>query len=166
MWVPTLSVGWTTAPGVQLKEGATWTDTSGALSLRLSYSLDSFIPWTPGREKVIEAEESVETSRNQLEETRNTSALKRENAFRLIRQAVQSLETQGLNVQLAQKTYDLSQDAYNRGTKDLLALQNSQGDLNQARYDLLSQRYTLISTVLDLEYELDVPFGTLLGGKK
>jgi len=166
VWVPTLSLGWTTAPGVQLKDGATWADSSGALSIRLSYSLDSFLPWTQGQEKLIEAQESVTTNHSVLEEAKTTSALKRENAFRLIRQAVQSLETQGLNVQLAQKTYDMTLDAYHRGTKDLLALQNAAGDLSQARYDLLSQRYTLISTVLDLEYELNVPFGTLWGGKK
>lgn len=166
VWVPSLTVGWTSAPYYQLTSGAQWIDASGALSVQLSYSLDSFLPWTTSRETQIEAEEAVRTSQNQLEETKTSSALTRENDYRLIRQAVESLKTQALNVELAQKTYDLSQQAYQRGTKDLLSLQNSEGDLSQARYDLLSERYTLISTVLALEYELDVPFGTLLGGKK
>jgi outer membrane protein TolC len=114
---------------------------------------------------VATAEDTVKTSRSELDETKTNSALTRENDVRLIKQAVESLATQRLNLALAQKTYDLTRDAYQRGTKDLLTLQNSEGDLNQAHYDLLSQRYSLISAVIDLEYELNLPFGTLWGGK-
>jgi len=165
-WVPSATLSWSADPYYQLTSGSQWADSSGSLSLQLSYSLDSFIPWTSTHETQTEAEESVKTNQNQLAETKISSALTRENDYRLIRQAIESLKTQTLNVELAQKTYDLSQEAYSRGTKDLLSLQNSEGDLSQARYDLLSERYTLISTILDLEYELDVPFGTLVGGKK
>ncbi len=163
-WLPTATLGWTYSPAISLQDGAKWAD-SGALTLRLSYSLDSFIPWTTSKEKLTEAEESVRSAESQLQETRTNSALTRQNDLRQIQQAIQSLQTQALNVELAQKTYDLSLEAYKRGTKDLLSLQNTEGDLNQARYDLLAQRYSLISTVLNLEYELDVPFGTLFGGK-
>ena len=163
-WLPTASLSWNTAPAVALKSGSGWSDSTGALSLQLEYSLESVFPWTASQEKLAEAEESVRSSRNLREETQAKSALNRQNYVRQIEQAVQSLQTQALNVQLAQKTYDLSLVAYDQGAKDLLSLQNTEGDLNQARYDLLSQRYALISTVLNLEYELDVPFGTVFGG--
>ena len=165
-WFPTASLSWNTAPAVALKSGSSWSDSTGALSLQLGYSLDSMFPWTASKEKLTEAEESVRSSRNLREETEAKSALNRQNYVRQIEQAVQSLQTQALNVQLAQKTYDLSLVAYDQGAKDLLSLQNTEGDLNQARYDLLSQRYALISTVLNLEYELDVPFGTVFGGNR
>jgi len=167
-WFPTLTLSYSTVPTFSNPYGAgsSWTDTQGALSLQLSYSLDSFFPWTTGKEKLNQADDALRSALSTLEETKINSDLARTNAARKIRQAAHSLDTQTLNVQLAQKTYDQSLDAYQKGTKDLLTLQNSEADLNQAKYDLLSQRYTLISTVLDLEYELDVPFGTLLGGKK
>jgi outer membrane protein TolC len=165
-WLPTASLSWTTQPARSLTSGSKWTDSTGALSLSLSYSLDSFFWWTTESSSVASAEDTVKTSRSQLDETRTNSALTRENDVRLIRQAVESLATQRLNLALAQKTYDLTRDAYQRGTKDLLTLQNSEGDLNQAHYDLLSQRYSLISAVIDLEYELNLPFGTLWGGKQ
>ena len=165
-WFPTASLSWNTAPAVALKSGSSWSDSTGELSLQLGYSLDSMFPWTASKEKLTEAEESVRSSRNLREETEAKSALNRQNYVRQIEQAVQSLQTQALNVQLAQKTYDLSLVAYDQGAKDLLSLQNTEGDLNQARYDLLSQRYALISTVLNLEYELDVPFGTVFGGNR
>lgn len=166
-WLPTTSLSWTTSPSRSLASGANsdWTDSSGALSLTLSYSLDSFFWWTTKSTAIASAQDAVKQSRSSLDETRTDSALTRENDIRLIRQAVESLATQTLNLALAQKTYDLTRDAYQHGTKDLLTLQSSEGDLNQAHYDLLSQRYTLLSAVLDLEYELDLPFGTLWGGK-
>jgi outer membrane protein TolC len=164
-WLPTTSLSWTTQPARSLTSGSKWTDSTGALSLTLSYSLDSFFWWTTKSTDVASAEDTVKTSRSELDETRTNSALTRENDVRLIKQAVESLATQRLNLALAQKTYDLTRDAYQRGTKDLLTLQNSEGDLNQAHFDLLSQRYTLISAVIDLEYELNLPFGTLWGGK-
>lgn len=165
-WLPTASLSWTAQPSLPLQSGGLWTDTTGMLSFQLSYSLDSFLPWTTSKEQLTDAEEALRSSRSVREETKTNSDLKRQNLVRLIEQAQTSLQTQALNVQLAQKTYDLSLVAYDKGTKDLLSLQNIEGDLNQARYDLLSQRYTLISAILDLEYELDVPFGTLLGGTK
>jgi outer membrane protein TolC len=167
-WFPTLTMSYSTVPTLSNPYGAgyAWADSQGALSLQLSYSLDSLLPWTTSREKLNQAEDAIRSANSVLDETKINSELTRTNAVRKIRQAVRSLETQTLNVELAQKTYDQSVDAYQKGTKDLLTLQGSEADLNQAKYDLLSQRYTLISTLLDLEYELDVPFGTLLGGKK
>ena len=163
-WLPTTSFSWTSQPSRTLTSGSKWTDSTGALSLTLSYSLDSFFWWTTKSTDVASAEDTVKTSRSELDETKtNQRADARERRVRLIRQAVESLATQRLNLALAQKTYDLTRDAYQRGTKDLLTLQNSEGDLNQAHYDLLSQRYALISAVIDLEYELNLPFGTLWG---
>ncbi len=164
-WLPTTTLSWSAQPSRTLTSSSKWADTTGALSLSLSYSLDSFFWWTTKSSDVATAEDTVKTSRSELDETKTNSALTRENDVRLIRQAVESLTTQRLNLALAQKTYDLTRDAYQRGTKDLLTLQNSEGDLNQAHYDLLSQRYSLISAVIDLEYELNLPFGTLWGGK-
>jgi outer membrane protein TolC len=165
-WLPSLSLSYSTAPAWANTYGTgyAWAD-SGSLSLQLTYSLDSFFPWTASREKVVEAQETVRSSESQLEEARINSTLNRTNDVRKINQAVKSLSSLALNVLQAQKTYDLGLDAYNHGSKSLTDLLSSQNDLSTAQYNLLSERYTLLSTVLDLEYELDVPFGTLLGGK-
>jgi len=171
-WFPTVSIAWSTTPTLldvadevyKTRKVHNWQDTSGALSITASYALDSLIPWTGANENLLQADDSVRKARSQLQETRTSSELTRQNLRRSIVQAVQSLASLELNVQLAQKTYDLSQAAYNQGSKDLLAVQSAEGDLDAARYKVLAQRYTLLSNVLSLEYELNVPFGTLLGG--
>jgi len=67
-----------------------WQD-NGSLSLSLSYSFDSIIPWTQGRETILQADDSLRKARSQLEETRINSELTRQNLVRSIEQAVQSL---------------------------------------------------------------------------
>jgi len=52
-------------------------------------------------------------------------------------------------------------NAYNHGSKDLLTLQNSADSLLSAKINLMQQKYTLISAVLDLENTLGIPFGSL-----
>jgi hypothetical protein len=53
------------------------------------------------------------------------------------------------------------EDAYRRGTKDLLTLQNSGDSLDEAKVTMMKESYTLLAAVLDLEYAVGVPFGTL-----
>lgn len=174
-WFPTVSLAWTSAPamadlfdensyGPSGRPARNWQD-GGSLSLSLSYSFDSLLPWSGAKETLLQGEDAVAKARSQVQEAKVAAELARQNAVRTIKQAAQSLATLELNVQLAQKTYELNQDAYNKGSKDLLALQSSEGDLDNARYKVLAQRYTLLSAILNLEYELNVPFGTLLGGK-
>lgn len=172
-WFPSVSLAWSTAPAMldvfdevyTTRAAKDWQD-SGTLSLTASYTFDSLIPWTTSKENLLQADDSLRKARNQLQETKVTSELNRQNYLRSISQAVQSLTSLEFNVQLAQKTYDLSQAAYSQGAKDLLAVQSAEGDLDSARYKVLAQRYTLLSNVLSLEYELNVPFGTLLEGVK
>ena len=76
-------------------------------------------------------------------------------------QAQNQLESLKKNVDLAQKTYDMTLNAYNHGSKDLLTLQNSADSLLSAKINLMQQKYTLISAVLDLENTLGIPFGSL-----
>ena len=66
------------------------------------------------------------------------------------------------NVELAQKKYDMTQPAYNHGSKDFLTLQNAADSLMNAKISLMSQKITLLNTVLSLENTLGLPFGTLM----
>lgn len=176
-WIPALSLSWTTAPAnldlfrdwyngstpTRPKAKNEWQD-GGSLLLAASYSFDSLLPWSGAKENLLQAEDGIRKAQSQLQETKINSELTRQNLKRSIDQAVVSLSSLELNVQLAQKAYDLSQAAYNQGSKDLLAVQSAEGDLNSARYKVLAQRYTLLSNLLSLEYELNVPFGTLIKG--
>lgn len=167
-YLPSLSVGWNAAPARSDVFGSpsAWKDSAGGLSVTLSYSLNAFFPWTAAGEAIAASDDQIKKYRSQIAEQAQTQALDRQNNLRQIRQSQKSLAALELNVSLAQKTYDLSLEAYKRGAKDLVSLQGAEGDLQKAKYNVLSERYTLLSSVLDLEYEENIPFGTLLGGNK
>ena len=65
-------------------------------------------------------------------------------------------------IDVAQKTYEMTQQAYNRGTRDILVLQNAASSLQQSKLRLKSDTFNLVSAILDLENAAGLPFGTLL----
>jgi outer membrane protein TolC len=74
-------------------------------------------------------------------------------------------EAQRLTVQLAERTYRLSMTAYQNGLKTWLDVQNDELALRQARLGGLQQNYSYLMGLLDLEYALGVPFGSLSAAK-
>jgi outer membrane protein TolC len=72
-----------------------------------------------------------------------------------------SVGTLALNVSLAERAYRLSEEAYRAGAKDLLDVQNSELELRKARLEVLKEKFNYLTGLLDLEYAIGVPFGTL-----
>lgn len=73
-----------------------------------------------------------------------------------------TLEARRMNVELAKKSYAMTEEAYRRGTKDLLTLQTAIDKLRSAELQLRSEQFTLLSNVLDLENALSLPSGTFM----
>jgi outer membrane protein TolC len=74
---------------------------------------------------------------------------------------LESLEATKLNVELAESTYEMIADAYRRGAADFQRLRGAGDSLEMAKNRLLQEQFNLISALLDLERELNIPFGTL-----
>jgi outer membrane protein TolC len=82
--------------------------------------------------------------------------------MRIIVGILQSLEAIELNVELAQSMYAQYEDAYRRGVTDYQSLRGAGDSLDQANNRLLQEQYNLVSAMLDLEKELNIPFGSLI----
>jgi hypothetical protein len=48
--------------------------------------------------------------------------------------------------------------------QDFSAVQNAALSLNQAKLQLLTQKFNYVNDLIDLEYYIGAPFGTLSGG--
>ena len=158
-WGPTLSAGWTYG-----KSKMNLTDdvsTTNAFSLGVSIPLDGYLPWSTGALSVASAADNVKTAELTLENSRTTVAVQIDNYVKQIRQIQSQIASLEANVDLAQKSYDMTKDAYNHGSRDLLSLQTAADSLLNARTDLALQEYTLITKMLNLEDTLGVPFGSL-----
>ena len=95
---------------------------------------------------VIQRQSALETVRSQTE-----SLLRRVESSRV------ALESLALRLALAEEIYELTLDAYRGGTTDFLAVQKADDDLETVRYELLAERFTYLSTLIDLEYALNTP---------
>ncbi len=155
--LPSLSLSYSLKPTYSSSD---WTD-QGAFSAVLSLSLDGFLPWSSTKESMDEAADTVKSLENELMEAKVEADLNVRSLLRSIEQALSAVTVLRLNVDLAQKTYNLTEDAYKKGAVDLLSLQDADDSLREAKVEVLKEVYTLISAVLDLEYATGVPFGSL-----
>jgi outer membrane protein TolC len=94
-------------------------------------------------QKIRESELEIFTKINSLEKTRTTK------------------EVQQAAVDLAEQSYKLTEEAYRAGLQDFQAVQNAALALDQAKLYLLREQFNYLNDLIDLEYSIGVPFGTL-----
>jgi outer membrane protein TolC len=70
-------------------------------------------------------------------------------------------EAQAQTIDLAERAYALSMRAYNAGLQDNLQVQNAELELKQAKVSMIEQQFNYLNGLIDLEYAIGVPFGTL-----
>jgi outer membrane protein TolC len=141
-----------------------WTDSpqGSQFSIMFSMKLDNFFPWSPAKEQIDSFNDSIAKQQNLLQE----SALNHQNTLhrlnRSIIQTADTIENMHLNVTLAEETYNSYEAAYNRGAADFQNVNTARDNLSAAQNRLLSEQYSLALAILELEKELNIPFGSLL----
>ena len=158
---PTLSASYSIGAGQTLKEGQEFKMTNHAVTLDVAIPLDGYLPWSNGVMSIANQKDSLASLKEDLEAQKRTTQLSIENSLRTIRQAQSQLKSLEATANLAQKTYDLTQIAYNQGSRDLNSLRNAEDSLISSKTQLQSQNYTLVNAILELENTLGVPFGSL-----
>ncbi len=159
---PTISAGYTYGKsGNNRTEGFDGMQTQNSLSLGIRIPLDGYLPWSNGSLSIENQKSNLRDLELQLENERTTAELTLQNSIKNILQKQSQMEMLNRNVEIAQKSYDMTLAAYNHGSRDLLTLQNASDALLRAKTDRESHIYNLISAVLDLENTLGIPFGSL-----
>jgi len=134
---------------------STMTD-SWSASVGLSFALDNLVPGSVAQDTIKKQEDSVNTKLIQLDETRKTTKTQLLESLHTIEIAKETLENYRQNVELAEKTYELSLIAYKNGTKEFSDLQTIQNSYTNAKVQLNNQQLTLISSVIDLKNMLGI----------
>jgi outer membrane protein len=160
-FAPSFSLALSTQPTRTDPLGSGTRIDQGSVQLGVSLPLDNYLPRSAARDRIASADDAVRKLESRLADSREQTQTTVASSRRTIQTALRLVEAQRLNVQLAQQTYDLIQDAYSKGLKDLLDLQSAAGDLESARVAVLSSSYDLVAALLELEYALDLPFGSL-----
>ena len=163
--VPSLRLSWDSTP-LYIHDGnwnGSWIDGSGSFTVSLGLSLDSFFPWSNTRTQIATINDNIRATEIQVEEALRNRENRINQNVRTVVSILESLEAIELNVELAQSTYEMIADAFRTGAADYQRLRSAGDGLAQARHRLLQEQFNLAVALLDIERELNIPFGTLSG---
>lgn len=123
--------------------------TSATLSATLP--LDGVLPWSARNDNIDNAKDSVKDLELQLDNEKKNFLRTINSLLRSINQSQEAIKYKQASVELAERTYIMTSEAYNRGTKDLLTLQNANNTLLSAKVSLNNETLTLAKNIMSLE---------------
>ncbi|MCR5218619.1 TolC family protein [Treponema sp.] len=159
---PVLSAGYTYSMSAASNDTGSLADSgTGTLSFGATIPLDGLFPWSSTSLNIDSQKDSVKNLELELENQKQTLEVSIKSYMNQIKEYQSVIELRKSSIELAEQTYNMTLEAYNHGTKDLLSLQTANDALFTARVNLLSQAYTLVCAILDLENTAGIQFGTL-----
>jgi outer membrane protein TolC len=147
--------------GTNIVDGSNWVD-SFTFRVGVSVTLDGLIPSSKGRVSIEDIEDSIESEKLKYEETRRMVMVDIETSVLNLEKSARELQSLEESVVVAQKVYNLTEMEYNAGVTDLLALEDANDKLLDARFAVLEEKYNYLSYFIDLEYTLNTNINGLL----
>ncbi|MDR2607664.1 MAG: TolC family protein [Treponema sp.] len=172
---PGLSLSWNgTSAFIKDPWKDNWFDSSdnwqkgGSFTIALGWKLDSLIPWSTNFQAIKDIDDNITTVNLGLDQLIQGTEIEVYNTVLQLEKTRITAETQQKAIDLAEKSFQLTEEAYRAGLQDLLQVQNAELSLRQARVQMLEQEFNYRNGLIDLEYSIGVPFGTLSsqGGTK
>ncbi len=158
---PTLSASYSYGGGGGIDPSMDYATRSNTIGVNVNIPLDGYLPWSNGALSIANQKKNLENYKLQLENAKTSAVINIRNSYNTIINAQSQLKIYQANLELMQRTYDMTNLAYANGSKDLNSLQNAEDNLENAARSVQQQKYTIINAVLNLENTLGVPFGTL-----
>ena len=160
--LPSLILSWNYQPAIPSPfESASWEgepfkdNDSGAFSVTLNIPIDDWIPHSGASNSVKEMEDTLASLEYQEKMLYQGTEMTIRQYVMTLDATVQNLQVMEENVALKQKAYDMSWEQYRNGQLTATDLSQAENDLLSAESDLLGEKYTYISTLLDLEYAVN-----------
>ena len=157
---PSFSFGYTTDPtfnnyplnGSWFEDMDEWKQQTGAFTLSFSIPVSSFVPFSKEQMDIARGQFSINAAKFKYDDLKQKKELEIEKTIMGLDKSKESLEVLKLNVALAKRAFNKAEEAYRLGTKELLDVQNSELELNNAKLNLLKEEYNYTTGLLDLEY--------------
>ncbi|MHC6204810.1 TolC family protein, partial [Breznakiellaceae bacterium SP9] len=138
-----------------------WARSPGRISIGLSYNLADLFGFGAKAQSLLDIDDNIQTLTLNLGQVIRASQVEVFNQILVLKQAQEQIQTQGKTVELAERSNRLTTEAYNNGLQELLQVQASEDALRQAQFGVIQQRFAYLQGLIDLEYAVGVPFGTI-----
>ena len=169
---PTLTLMYSLAPTFQGDPfgdpliGGDWKDRSGMFRLAVSLGLDAFLPDSKARNDIRRAEIEREQNRIRLARVLQGAELEVRRIIMDLEKSEKSIAVLELNVRLAEEANRMGQEAYRAGIKDYSQIETTEVNLQEARLNLLREKYNYLTGLLDLEHALNSTLEEIQGQSK
>jgi len=138
-----------------------WKQPEGMFSFGFSIPLTSLTMFSKEQMNIVNTSFTIKESKKALQELRQNVSVEIQYILLALKKSRESIGALKLNIELSEKVYSLTEDAYNLGLKQLLEVQESEKELNNAKLNLLKEQYEFNASMLDLEYCLNMNIGEL-----
>jgi outer membrane protein TolC len=142
--------------------GSEWTD-RGSFSITLALRLHSLIPFSLDFQGIRNMEDQIRTANIGLEQLIHGTEIEIYNIVLSLERIQITAEAQAQTINLAELSFRLTEQAYEAGLQDYFQVQSAEQSLRQARVQMLEHQFNYLNGLIDLEYSIGVPFGTLSG---
>jgi outer membrane protein TolC len=138
-----------------------WTD-RGTFSITLGWqTLNGLLPFTKEGQAFKDLDNQIRSASIGLAQMIQGTELEIYNTVLSLEKTQSSIEARGRTVELAERSYRSTEEAYRAGLQDFNSVQNAEEALRQARIGVVQQHFNYLNSLIDLEYAIGVPFGTL-----
>ena len=158
-YTPALALSWGYQP-IVMDITKNWFDgdnvmDQGALSVTLAWNLTNILPFSSNITSLKETEKNLEKLELSVATLLQNGEMEINSLVDNLKKCELSIEAMEYNVELAEKAYNMSFEAYKVGTTELLDLNEAASQLSQAKLGLMNEKYTYLTTLLDLEYAIN-----------
>jgi outer membrane protein TolC len=172
LWTPNLVFSWNYAPAFiadpwkdNWGDGDKWRK-GGSFSFGLQWKLNNLFPFTKEGQGLKDVDNQIRTANIGLAQAIQGTELEVYNTVMGLEKTQASIEARSQTVELARRSYDSTEEAYRAGLQDFNSVQNAEEALRQARLGVVQQQFSYLNGLIDLEYAIGVPFGTLHGARE
>jgi outer membrane protein TolC len=146
-----------------LFSGDNW-NKGGNFSVTLGITLNNYFSFTKEGQQRKDMEANLQIQNIRLAQMVRETELEVFSKLASLENTRTSADAQKTAVNLAEQSYRLTEEAYRAGLQDFQAVQSASLALEQARLQLSQVNFNYLNDLIDLEYSIGVPFGTLSGG--
>jgi len=166
-YTPFLSFGWNVSstfirdPFKDSWVNGDYWNKGGNFSVTLGMNFNGLFPFTTEGQQRKDMDANIQIQSITLAQMVRDTELEIFTTVNSLEKIRTTAQAQQAAVDLAQQSYNLTEEAYRGGLQDLLSVQNAALALEQAKLQLLTQQFNYLNGLIDLEYSTGVPFGTL-----
>ena len=136
---------------------------SGSLSITVGLRMHSLLPFSSDSQAIRNLDDQIRVANIGLAQLIQGTEIEIYSIILALDRTRTNTQALEQTVALAEQSYRLTEQAYRAGLQDYFQVQNAEQSLRQARVQLLEQQFTYLNSLIDLEYAIGVPFGTLSG---